>query len=169
MVIDLPDNILCLILICCCWLTWIAKEKCYNLPFILAILDTMQGVLSAIVLSLVPMIRPFQWQSLLLPVSSVSFNRTGSIFSWWQCHIYLIICEPCFSGFTWKNARFSWCTSSIYCEFHFSWMFYKIYRCVIFVLCSFIALLYIGFADYYSNILNSFNPNILLCLGFCLS
>jgi hypothetical protein len=29
------------------------------------------GVLSAIVLSVMPMIRPFQWQSLLLPVSSI--------------------------------------------------------------------------------------------------
>lgn len=38
------------------------------MSFILAIFDTMQGVLSATVLSLVPMIRPFQWQSLLLPV-----------------------------------------------------------------------------------------------------
>lgn len=28
----------------------------------------MQGVLSAVVLSLIPIIRPFQWQSLLLPV-----------------------------------------------------------------------------------------------------
>ncbi|CAJ1898546.1 unnamed protein product [Sphenostylis stenocarpa] len=39
-----------------------------NLPFILAIFDMMQGVLSATVLSLIPMIRPFQWQSLLLPI-----------------------------------------------------------------------------------------------------
>jgi hypothetical protein len=42
---------------------------CFREPFILAIFDTMQGVLSAVVLSLIPMIRPFQWQSLLLPVS----------------------------------------------------------------------------------------------------
>lgn len=32
-------------------------------------LQPMQGVLSATVLSLIPMIRPFQWQSLMLPVS----------------------------------------------------------------------------------------------------
>ena len=33
----------------------------------------MQGVLSATVLSLIPMIRPFEWQSLLLPVSLTAF------------------------------------------------------------------------------------------------
>lgn len=45
-----------------------------------------QGVLSAVVLSLIPMIRPYEWQSLLLPVRKVfdmnlfcqgSFYRTG--------------------------------------------------------------------------------------------
>lgn len=35
----------------------------------------IQGVLSAAVLSLVPMIRPFQWQSLFLPVSSLAFIK----------------------------------------------------------------------------------------------
>lgn len=33
------------------------------------ILQQVQGVLSAVVLSLIPIIRPFQWQSLFLPVS----------------------------------------------------------------------------------------------------
>lgn len=32
----------------------------------------MQGLLSATVLSLVPLLCPFQWQSLLLPVSSLT-------------------------------------------------------------------------------------------------
>ncbi|KAL0003009.1 hypothetical protein SO802_016790 [Lithocarpus litseifolius] len=32
------------------------------------------GVLSAVVLSLIPLIRPFQWQSLLLPVSMMAFG-----------------------------------------------------------------------------------------------
>lgn len=36
------------------------------------ILQQVQGVLSAVVLSLIPIIRPFQWQSLFLPVRSVS-------------------------------------------------------------------------------------------------
>ncbi|KAG5043648.1 hypothetical protein JHK87_007563 [Glycine soja] len=46
----------------------VSKSGDYNPTFILANFDIMQGVLSATVLSLIPMIRPFQWQSLLLPV-----------------------------------------------------------------------------------------------------
>ena len=34
----------------------------------------LQGTLSAVVISLVPMLRPFQWQSVLLPVRKLTLN-----------------------------------------------------------------------------------------------
>lgn len=34
---------------------------------------TLQGVLSAVVLAIIPIIRPFEWQSLFLPVSFAIF------------------------------------------------------------------------------------------------
>lgn len=41
-------------------------------PYSFSYLQQVQGVLSAVVLSLIPIIRPFQWQSLFLPVRSVT-------------------------------------------------------------------------------------------------
>lgn len=88
-------------------------------PFLknLIIYFVVQGVLSAVVLSLIPIIRPFEWQSLFLPVSFVSYCFSLVIHYWWwkfyqinsrDFEIYdLRICENV-EGLIFLHMPFSW-------------------------------------------------------------
>lgn len=80
----------------------------------------MQGVLSATVLSLMPMIRPFEWQSLLLPVSCSTFGINLFLFEIYFLRetlfeiIWTIKCSPTSSFLMTKHILyfFKWSFSS---------------------------------------------------------
>lgn len=60
-----------------------------------------QGILSALVLSVIPLIRPYQWQSLLMPVMPLCCQTFASILYMRLSFLgYLIICVGLFITLT---------------------------------------------------------------------